>query len=59
MEDKTLTIGMKRRKQDIRTENPSFMTVNTQLILIVETFADRPEYAGIVGGIWEAVDERR
>jgi hypothetical protein len=21
--------------------------------------ADRPEYAGIVGGIWEAVDEKR
>ena len=42
-EDKTLTIREMRTVANIRKENPPFMTVNTQLILIFETFADRPE----------------
>ena len=42
-EDKTLTIREMWIVANIRKENPPFMTVNTQLNLIFETFAVRPE----------------
>jgi hypothetical protein len=42
-EDKTLTIRKRRSEANIGTENPPFMTVNTQLISKLWAFEVRPE----------------
>jgi len=42
-EEKTLTIRERRSEKNMGTENPPFMTVNTQLTQKAWAFAVRPE----------------